>query len=98
MKKTLLLSIFLLSACGGSNSDGSSKETYSSCQITASSALLASDMTKDLSQCWNASGNGYESQEDALQWCRQTVENYIASTYIVGHDVQFIAKSTYCAN
>lgn len=96
MKKIILICVALtLSACG-SNEDGSSKSTYSSCKITSSQALYASDRSKDLSQCWNASGDGYESKGDALQWCTQKVNDYIASEYIFGHSVAFSTESTYC--
>lgn len=97
MKKVLvLLAVSLLSACGGTNADGSSKATYSSCKIIKSNALFAADRDKDLTQCWNASGNGYESQGDALQWCEKQVNAYIAKTYLVGHTVTYAVESTYC--
>lgn len=91
----ILTAIFSLSACG-SNDDGSSKSTYSSCKITSSSALLASDRDHDLKQCWNAGGNGYESRGDAVQWCTRQVNSYISNRYIFGHTVEFSAESTYC--
>ncbi|MCE9677809.1 hypothetical protein LZP69_01205 [Shewanella sp. AS1] len=97
MRKILIFFItLLLTACGGSNSDGSDKTTYSSCKITKSGALLASDRDYDLNQCWNATGNGYESKGDALQWCEKTVNAYIASRYTVGHSVEYMIESTYC--
>jgi hypothetical protein len=96
MKKLLILSFALLLSACGSNDDGSSKSTYSSCKIISSEALFASDRNNDLSQCWNASGNGYESQGDALQWCEQQVNAYIADTYIFGHTVTYAVESTYC--
>lgn len=86
----------VLSACGGTNDDGSSKSTYSSCKITKSEALFAEDRDQDLKQCWNAAGNGYESQGDALQWCERQVNSYIASKYLVGHTVQYAVESTNC--
>ncbi len=97
MKKLLILSVaVILSACGGSNDDGSSTSTYSSCKITNSEALFASDRNNDLSQCWNASGNGYSSSGDALQWCATQVNTYIANTYVLGHTVKYAVESTYC--
>lgn len=97
MRTVLLFSaIFALSACGGSNSDGSSKSTYSSCKITASQALFAADRDKDLKQCWNAVGNGYESQGDAMQWCERQVNAYIASNYVLGHTVSYMIETTNC--
>ena len=96
MKKVLMLSaIFVLSACG-SNDDGSSKSTYSSCKITSSNALFQSDKDNDLSQCWNAGSDGYESQGDAMQWCEQKVTSYISSNYVIGHSVNYAIESTYC--
>lgn len=97
MKKLLILSAILtLSACDGSNDDGSSKYTYSSCKITSSKALFASDRNNDLKQCWNAGGNGYESQGDAMQWCERQVNAYIANQYLVGHTVIYSVESTNC--
>ena len=97
MNKLLILSFALvLSACGGSNDDGSSKSTYSSCKIISSEALFAEDRDSDLSQCWNAGGNGYESQGDAMQWCEQQVNAYVANTYLFGHTVAYAAESTNC--
>ncbi|NMM42807.1 hypothetical protein [Pseudoalteromonas arctica] len=97
MRKLLILStIFALSACGGSNDDGSSKSTYSSCKITSSQALFAADRDNDLKQCWNAGGNGYESQGDAMQWCEKQVNAYIANQYLVGHTVSYAVESTNC--
>ncbi len=97
MKKFVIASTCLvLAACGGSNSDGSSKTTYSSCKITDSKALFAEDRSNDLKQCWNAKGDGYESQGDALQWCKRTVGDYISSTYLIGHTVEYAVESTYC--
>ena len=99
MRAVILFSaVIALSACGGSgsNSDGSSKSTYSSCKISSSQALFAADRDQDLRQCWNASGNGYASQGDAMQWCEQKVNAYIANTYLVGHTVTYVIESTKC--
>lgn len=87
---------FFIVACGSENSDGSLKSTYSSCKITSSSALLAADREKDLSQCWNASGDGYESAGDAKQWCASEANTYISNTYLIGHSVEYSVDSTYC--
>lgn len=95
MKKIIVL-MFTLSLLGCKNGDGSDKTTYSSCKITKSSAVLASDRDHDLRQCWNAPGNGYESKGDALQWCKRTVNSYMASRYVLGHSVEFTVESTYC--
>lgn len=96
MRKLLILTTVLaLSACG-SNDDGSSKSTYSSCKITSSNALFAGDRESDLSQCWNAGGDGYESQGDAMQWCEKQVNAYIANNYLLGHSVVYAVESTNC--
>ena len=96
MRKLLILSAVLaLSACG-SNDDGSSKSTYSSCKITSSNALFAYDRDSDLSQCWNAGSDGYESQGDAMQWCEKQVNAYIANKYVFGHSVSYAVESTNC--
>jgi uncharacterized lipoprotein YmbA len=96
VKNYLLLALALTLVGCGSNSDGSSKSTYSSCKITQSNAVLASHRENDLKQCWNASGKGYESQGDALQWCERTVSNYLSNQYVVGHSVTYAVESTYC--
>lgn len=97
MKKPIVIvAVVALSACGGSNPDGSSKSTFSSCKIIKSEALLASDRNNDLSQCWNASGEGYESKGDALQWCEKQVNAYMANNYVFGHPVSYMVESTYC--
>ena len=96
MRKTLILStIFVISACG-TNEDGSSKFTYSSCKITSTDALFSSDRNKDLLQCWNADGNGYESKGDAMQWCERTVNTYMSNNYIFGHSISYAVESTNC--
>jgi len=91
-----LITAFALSGCGGTNSDGSSKSTYNSCKIISSNALLASDRDNDLRQCWNASGNGYESKGDAMQWCERQINAYMSSRYVIGHSVSYMVESTYC--
>ncbi|MGF1690083.1 hypothetical protein [Photobacterium kagoshimensis] len=97
MKKLLcLLLLTVLWGCGGSNSDGSSVLTYSSCKIVNSQALFQVDRDKDLTQCWNAAGDGYESKGDAQQWCAREVNAYISDTYLLGHTVTYAVESTYC--
>ena len=97
MRRILLASfIVFATGCGGSNSDGSDKTTYSSCKITSSNAMFASDREHDLSQCWNAPNNGYESQGDAVQWCEKQVNSYMSDRYIFGHSIKYAAESTYC--
>lgn len=95
-----LLAVFItslvLTACGGGgdNSDGSKASTYSSCSITKSQALLASDRANDVKQCWD--GVDYKEQNLALNWCQQKVSAYIDSAYIFGHSVEFEVASTNC--
>jgi hypothetical protein len=84
----------LLSSCAAENSDGSDPRTYSSCSITDSSALLASDRAKDISQCWD--GVDYKEKSLALDWCAGLVSNYIAENYLVGHSVEYMVSSTNC--
>jgi len=98
MKRPLVIltTCLVLTACGGGgdNSDGSKASTYSSCTITKSEALLASDRATDLKQCWD--GVDYEEQNLALNWCSQKVSDYIASAYLLGHSVEFEVASTNC--
>jgi hypothetical protein len=93
---TVLPICTILAACGGSeNSDGSKSTTYSSCTITQSQALLASDRATDLQQCWD--GVDYEEQNLALNWCQQKVSAYIDDRYLLGHSVEFEVASTNCS-
>ena len=98
MKRLLVIatSCLVLTACGGGgdNSDGSKASTYSSCAITKSEALLSSDRTTDLNQCWD--GVDYKEQNLALNWCRQKVSAYMDSAYLVGHAIEFEVASTNC--
>jgi len=96
MKKLMLISISLFFIGCGTNDDGSSKSTYSSCKITSSDALFAYDRVRDLEQCWNAAGKGYESQADALAWCKSEVTKYRANNYILEPSVEFVVESTNC--
>ena len=92
----VLTTCLALTACGGGgdNSDGSKASTYSSCTITKSEALLPSDRSTDLQQCWD--GVDYKEQNLALNWCQQKVSAYIASAYLVGHAVEYQVASTNC--
>ena len=85
MKTILSVLVFsILVGCGGSNSDGSSALTYSSCKIISSNAMYLPDRDNDLRQCWNAFDEGYESQGDALQWCERQVNEYLSEdTYLL---------------
>jgi len=97
MKKlSVLFMVLFISSCADENDDGSKKSTYSSCKITSSGALFASDREEDLKQCWNAPGDGYESKGDAIQWCEGKVNSYIADSYLFGHSVVYAVESTYC--
>lgn len=96
---TRLLFIFVLSvltACdgGSENSDGSSKSTYSSCRISSSEALLASDRERDLDQCWD--GVEYEEQNLAMDWCDTKVSAYMDANYAFGHSIEYEVASTNC--
>jgi len=95
-KMMVLLIAVLLAACDGENSDGSSKSTYSSCKITKSQALFSDDRSRDLKQCWTASGKGYSSQGDALAWCAGLVNDYMDDHYLFGHTIEYAVESTYC--
>ena len=89
----LAISLSLIS-CSPENSDGSDATTYSSCSITDSSALLASDRAVDVSQCWD--GVNYEEQSLAQSWCAELVSSYIAERYVFGHAVEYRLASTNC--
>lgn len=93
---SLLLSLILTSCKATENEDGSDSTTYSSCKITSSSALFASDRENDLKQCWD--GVDYESQGDALQWCQSKVNTYMSNRYVFGHTIQYAVESTNCPN
>ena len=96
MKYLIILTISLIIIGCGANDDGSSKTTYSSCKITHSSALLTTDKNDDLSQCWNASGKGYESKGDALAWCQVEINTYMSKKYVLGHTIEYAVESTFC--
>lgn len=95
MKKLMVLSISLLIVACGENSDGSKKSTYTSCSITDSQALLASDRAKDVAQCWD--GVDYKEKSLAMDWCAKQVSSYIANEYIFGHAVTYLVASTNCS-
>lgn len=94
---TVLPLCTILAACGGGgeNSDGSKTATYSSCSITKSEALLASDRATDLQQCWD--GVDYEEENLALNWCQKKVSAYIDASYVFGHSVEYEVASTNCS-
>ena len=96
MRNTAIVVFWVMSmtGCGGENSDGSDATTYSSCRISNSEALLASDRSIDLAQCWD--GVDYKKQSTALAWCSQQVSSYISSEYIFGHTVEYSVASTNC--
>jgi hypothetical protein len=88
---TALLVLPLLISC--TNSDGSDPTTYSSCSITSSSALFASDRARDVRQCWD--GVSYEERSLAMNWCAAKVNSYMGR-YIFGHSIQYQLASTNC--
>ncbi len=92
----IMIMPFLVIACGAENSDGSDATTYSSCSITNSAAILASDRAKDISQCWD--GVDYKDESLARDWCAGKVSSYIASEYLIGHPVEYKVASTNCPN
>lgn len=83
----------LLTACGGGGSDGDAS-TYDTCQIEQSSALLATDRAKDVSQCWKIQPT--EDKQNALSQCKTIVSNYISRQYLLGHQVQYSVSSSSC--
>lgn len=89
-----LIALSMLTGCG-ENEDGSSRSTYSSCRIISSEALLGSDRTNDLNQCWD--GVDIESQAEAMQWCAGLVNSYISNRYIFGHTVSYALASNNCS-
>jgi len=99
MKRLLIVYLFLcillpVLSCSDENDDGSKKNTYSSCKIIESEALLASDRSNDLKQCWD--GVDYEGKGDALAWCERMVNDYMSDRYIFGHSIKYAVESTYC--
>lgn len=81
----------LITSC--TNSDGSDASTYSSCSITSSSALFASDRASDVRQCWD--GVDYEEQSLAMNWCASKVNSYMGK-YLFGHSIKYQVASTNC--
>lgn len=80
-------------SCAPENSDGSDATTYSSCSITKSSAIFASDRAHDVSQCWD--GVNYEEKSLASDWCGKKVNSYMGR-YTFGHSIQYKVSSTNC--
>lgn len=96
MKKALILGACLaLTACGGSSSDKASPR-YKSCKIVSSHALYIEDRQHDEGQCWKAKGKGYKDQAEALEWCEQTVNDYLSSRYLFGHTITYSIQSEKC--
>jgi hypothetical protein len=98
--RLLLILVFSLSLASCSkkpenskNSDGSNKTTYSSCTITESSALYASDRATDVRQCWD--GVDYKEKSLAQTWCGEKVNTYMGK-YIFGHAIKYQVTSTNC--
>lgn len=96
MGRLILLSIAVFGcvSCAPENSDGSDASTYSSCSISTSKALLASDRAKDVSQCWD--GVDFKEKSLALSWCKNKVSAYMADEYIIGHSIEYVVASTNC--
>ncbi|EWH12072.1 hypothetical protein DS2_00070 [Catenovulum agarivorans DS-2] len=86
--------VFSIVACSSENSDGSDKSTYSSCSITDSDALFASDRAKDVAQCWD--GANIEEKHLAMDWCKKKVTGYMGDEYLIGHSVTYQVASTNC--
>ena len=94
--KTILLcaASLMIAGCNVENSDGSDKRTYSSCSITESEALFASDRARDVAQCWD--GVNYEEKSLALNWCSKKVNEYMGQHYTFGHTIKYQVASTNC--
>lgn len=86
--------VLFLAGCNEENSDGSDKTTYSSCSITDSQAVFASDRANDVAQCWD--GVDYGEESAARTWCADKVSTYISENYTVGHSVEYQVASTNC--
>jgi len=93
--KYIIISVaaILLSACGDGGSDGDAS-TYDTCQIQQSSALLATDRARDLSQCWRIQPT--EDQRNALSQCKSLVSSYLSRQYVFGHSVEYSVSSSSC--
>ncbi|WP_087016447.1 hypothetical protein [Thaumasiovibrio subtropicus] len=98
MKKLLMLSvIFMAAGCNSTNDDGSSKWTYSSCNVTSSQAVSATDRARDQAQCWNFDGVGIYIKSDALAQCKTKVQNYVIGQYgSITHKVNYEVVSHKC--
>ncbi|MBM7074550.1 hypothetical protein JQC92_21450 [Shewanella sp. 202IG2-18] len=55
----------------------------------SSNALYFEDRQHDEGQCWKAKGKGYKDQSEALEWCEQTVDDYLSSRYLFGHTITY---------
>ncbi len=78
------------------NADGSDAFTYSSCRITGTSSMFDADRNVDLKRCWNATGNGYESRSEAIEWCKKEVDAYTQARYSDSRYMTYAVESTYC--
>lgn len=98
MKKIFVAAtLFALAGCNSEDSShyNPSSSSYSSCRIIQSEALLASDRTQDLKQCWNALG-GYYSKSSALSWCEREVTDYMRRNYSHIHSVTLQVSTSNC--
>ncbi len=90
----LPIATFLLFACGGEGGSDNDPSTYDTCRITQSSAALASDRARDLSQCWSIQPTS--DKQSALAQCKSRVSSYLASEYLFGPSVEFSVTSSSC--
>jgi len=101
MNKSIISIVFAagLSLVGcGTNDDGSSMSTYSSCKITKSEALLNRDRANDLQQCWNFPNDGFESKVAADAWCSEKVLDYKTKYEFNPHKIEYNSELTNCPN
>ncbi len=91
-----VFTVLALSGCRGLNEDGSSKFTYSSCQITASEAPHLIDQQHDLQQCWNTPGLGIFEQSEAILWCEERINAYVEKRYTTIHTIYYSISTKNC--
>lgn len=75
---------------------GDYPNTYSSCRIVESKALLPWDRYIDELQCWNADGNGYQEYERAVSWCESQISAYIQDKYTIYPSITYQIDTTSC--
>ncbi|MGY5451149.1 hypothetical protein ACVFI8_09435 [Agarivorans sp. MS3-6] len=75
---------------------GDDPNTYSSCRIVESKALLPWDRYNDELQCWNAYGNGYQEYERAVVWCESEIRSYIQEKYTIPPSMTYQIDTTSC--